>query len=32
MASGFQWSLNHEGTDGHQDENAEGNKKLTAQS
>lgn len=31
MASGFQWSLNHEGTDGHQDESAEWNTKLTAQ-
>ena len=28
---GFQWTLNHEGTDGKQDESAEGNSELTAQ-
>ena len=31
LPDGFNWSLNHEGTDGKQDENAEGNKHLTAQ-
>ena len=31
LPDGFNWSLNHEGTDGKQDENAEGNKPLTAQ-
>ena len=31
LPDGFNWTLNHEGTDGKQDENAEGNKELTAQ-
>ena len=31
LPDGFNWSLNHEGTDGKQDPDAEGNKPLTAQ-